>query len=341
MKCAISALLLTSAFIIQPSALPASPAARPVEALRSISALPPHIAGTFRDIAACHTSPDGDYIVFDRAAHAASLVPQNGKPREIVQIGVEPGRILRPMAFDSAPDGTFVIADAPFQTERVQIFFYRGGPAGGFTLPGRSTPRIALGNDVLSGVGSLDYTGKTVLVSQPESGALVMEYGLDGKSLRSFGDLRATGWEQEKDLHLALNAGLPLAIKGGGFYFVFMGGVPSFRKYDAAGKLVFERHIEGIELDQHLQALPKVWPRRKTGDGEFPIVPPTVRTAAVDNDGNLWLSLVMPYTYVYDTAGDKIRTVQFHGAGVLSPTNLHFTAQGQVLAAPGCFAFKP
>ena len=42
---------------------------------------------------------------------------------------------------------------------------------GGFTLPGSSVPRVALGDLVLSGIGSLDYTGKTVLISQPDSGA--------------------------------------------------------------------------------------------------------------------------------------------------------------------------
>ena len=31
-----------------------------------------------------------------------------------------------------------------------------------------------------------------------------------------------------------------------------------------------------------------------------PLVPAMIRTAAVDPDGNLWISLVAPYTYVYD-----------------------------------------
>ena len=46
-----------------------------------------------------------------------------------------------------------------------------------------------------------------------------------------------------------MNVGLPLGAPGGGFYFVFMAGVPMFRKYDAHGRLLFERHIEGPELD--------------------------------------------------------------------------------------------
>ena len=35
--------------------------------------------------------------------------------------------------------------------------------------------------------------------------------------------------------------------------------------------------------------------------------PLMVRTAGVDREGNLWISLVAPYTYVYDPAGDRRR----------------------------------
>src|SRR5687768_85994 len=314
--------------------------ALPVETLRAVASMPAHIAGTFNDVAACHTTPDGEYLVFDRRAHSVYRVPPKGPSRQIIQIGVEPGRLLLPLAFDSAPDGTFVIADAPQGTERVQIFFYLGGAAGGFTLPTRTVPQVALGDLVLSGVGSLDYTGKTVLVSHPSSGALVTEYGLDGKVLRTFGELRATGHEQDRELHLALNAGMTIALPGGnGFYFVFLSGVPAFRKYDAAGKMLFERHIEGPELDEHIQSLPSQWPRRKTSVGEFPIVPPSIRTAAVDADGSLWLSLVTPQTYVYDASGDQRRTIRFQAAGIIAPSSLHFTKDRRLLVSPGCYTF--
>lgn len=314
----------------------------PVETLRAVAALPAHVAGTFRNIAACHLTPDGDYLVFDRGSHSVWLVPRNESAREIVQIGVEAGRLLRPLAFDSSSDGTFVIADAPFRSERVQIFFYRGGSVGGFTLPGRSTPRVTLGDTVLSGVGSLNYTGKTILVSQPDSAALVTEYNLEGRALRSFGDLRATGQEDSRDLHLALNSGMPLALRdGSGFYFVFLAGVPTFRKYDAAGRLVFERHIQGTQLDQHIQGLPAKWPPRRTTEGEFPIVPASIRTAAVDSEGRLWVALVTGHTYVYDRAGDKRRIVQFQAAGALSPLDLYFAGDGRLIASPGCYTFDP
>ena len=83
----------------------------------------------------------------------------------------------------------------------------------------------------------------------------------------------------------------------------------------------------------------KDWPRRRTEEGELPIVPPAVRAAAADADGNLWISLSVPYTYVYDTGGDKIRTVQFRAAGVVSPRSLYFTRDRRVLVTPGCSAF--
>lgn len=311
-----------------------------VETLRSVAALPPHVAGQFDDIAACHLSPDGDYLVFDRRAHAVFSVARGAEPRKIIEIGVEPGRVLRPLAFDSATNGTFVIADAPTGLERIQVFFYLGGTIGGFTLPGRSVPLVALGNFVLSGIGSIEYTGDRILVSQPASGALISEYAVDGKILRTFGELRRTGHEEDRDLHVALNAGIALVIPGGGYYFVFLSGVPMFRKYDAAGKLVFERHIEGTEIDRHIQSLPSDWPRRKTADGEFPIVPPSVRAAAVAPDGSLWVSLITPHTYVYDAGGDKTRAVEFRGAGVMTPTNFHFVPDGRLLVAPGCYTFR-
>jgi hypothetical protein len=122
---------------------------------------------------------------------------------------------------------------------------------------------------------------------------------------------------------------------------VFLGGRPLFRKYDADGSLLFERHIEGAELDRYLASLPTHWPRRRVADREVPFVLPAVRAAAVDPRGRLWISLSEPYTYVYDTRGDKIRTVQFAAAGTVSPNSLFFTREGRLLVTPGCYEFQP
>jgi hypothetical protein len=309
-----------------------------VEERRSVGGLPAHVAGAFDEIADCHLSPAGDYLVFDRRAHAVYSVARNADaPKKIVQIGSETGRIIRPMAFDSAADGTFVVADSPADQHRIQFFFNDGSELGGFLIPGRPVPRITLGDLVLSGLGSLKYTGAGVLISQPEIGALVTEYQLNGATRRTFGQLRQTGQEKDPVVHAALNTGLALPHPKGGYYFVFASGVPMFRRYDAAGEIVFERHIEGVEIDQYLRSVPTTWPRR--AGGELPIVPAMIRTAAVDRAGDLWISLVAPYTYVYDSRGDKRRTLQFRAAGVVAPTSFFFTHDTRVLVTPGCYAF--
>ena len=114
-----------------------------------------------------------------------------------------------------------------------------------------------------------------------------------------------------------------------------------FRKYDANGTLLFERHIEGREIDDLLAAQPTKWPTRRIEDREVPFVQPMIRTAAVDPQGQLWVSMIVPYTYVYDTHGDKARTVQFSATGVVSPTSLFFTRAGHILVTPGCYEFDP
>jgi len=281
------------------------------DVLRSTGAVPPHLTGRFRSPAGFQQSASGQYFVFDRAAHAIyGIDARQTSTWEIVRIGPEPGRIIDATAFSVEPGGSFAVADAPSNRERVQIFSATGDRLGGFTLPGLSKPRVMFGNVVLNGVGTLQFTGSAVLMSQPENGALITEYSLYGGVKRAFGRLRQTGQDDDRDVQLALNSGIPLIDPTGGFFFVFQTGEPTFQKYDANGVLLFERHIEGREIDELVGNLPTRWPRRRTSEGELPFVTPTVRTAAVDRAGNLWVTFVVPYTYVYDRDGDKIRTVQ-------------------------------
>src|SRR5439155_21508378 len=210
-------------------------------------------------------SASGQYFVFDRRAHTVYGIDEaQTSVWEIVQIGAEAGRIIDPTAFSVEPNGTFVVADAPNNRERIQIFSAAGFRLGGFALSGRLRPRVQFNNFVLNGIGSLQYTGSSILISQPETGALIAEYTLAGGVNRTFGILRATGHEDDPELHLALNSGFPLIDPQGGFLFVFQTGEPAFRKYDRGGRLVFERHIEGREIDEVIARLPTSWPRRRT-----------------------------------------------------------------------------
>jgi hypothetical protein len=59
----------------------------------------------------------------------------------------------------------------------------------------------------------------------------------------------------------------------------------------------------------------------------------------VDPAGRLWVSFVVPWTYVYDGDGEKVRAVQFSTTGVTAPTSLSFGARGRILITPGCYIF--
>jgi hypothetical protein len=316
-------------------------AVRP-DVVRSVGAIPPHLAGRFRDAAGFQQAASGQYFVFDRRSHVVfGIDEQQTSAWEIVHIGAEAGRIIDPTAFSVEPGGTFVVADAPNKQERIQIFSPVGFRIGGFTLPGRAKPRVVFEHIVVSGIGTLQYTGTSILMSQPETGALITEYQLSGGVSRTFGNLRRTGHEDDRELHLALNSGVPLVDPTGGFFFVFQTGEPVFQKYDRAGTLMFERRAQGREIDDFVGTLPARWPRRQTSEGDLPLVPPTIRSAAVDAAGNLWIAFVVPYTYVFDPDGDKVRTVQFRGAGTIAPTSLFFGGKGHLLVTPGLYEFAP
>jgi hypothetical protein len=307
------------------------------EVLTSISAVPPEIAGRFREPRAFQQSAFGQYYVFDRRGHRVYGVDEAQQSAwQIVQLGAETGNIIEPTAFSVAPDGSFVVADAPNRIDRVQAFTPVGFRIGGFTLPARTRPRITIDGLVVNGIGSIQYTGASVLLSQPESGSLMTEYTLSGATSRAFGRLRATGHEADADLHAALNSGIPL-LAPDGIYFVFQAGPPVFRKYNRDGTLMFERLVQGREIDEWVERLPTEWPRP---DGDLPFVAPTVRAAAVDRSGHLWISFAVPYTYVYDPDGDKVRTVQFRGAGIISPGSLFFGPKGRLLITPGLYEFS-
>jgi hypothetical protein len=323
-------------------AIAASLAAFDPEVIRSIGALPPEIGGRFRDPAGFQQAAAGQYFVFDRRGHTVyGIDAEQATAWKVVQIGAEAGRIIDPTAFAVAPNGTFVVADAPDRRERVQIFTPAGLRIGGFTVRQRLRPRVTIDNIGIGGIGSLQYGGTSILMSQPDLGALISEYTPAGGVNRLIGTLRRTGHEDDADLHLALNAGLPLLDPTGGFFFVFQTGEPMFRKYDQRGEFMFERRIQGREIDAVVANLATTWPPRQPADGELPFVPPTVRTAGVDRAGRLWVSLMVPYTYVFDRDGDKIRTVQFHGAGILSPASFFFSHQGHLLVTPGLYEFRP
>ncbi len=315
-----------------------SPAGAAADTLRAVGGLPAHMVGQFEAPIGFVQTSTGEYLVLDRRQHTVYGVnAAKTTMRTVLQVGFEQGRVLEPGVLTLGAEDIFAVADAPSGNERIQYFTAAGQFLGGFYLQSKVAPRIVLGPIVINGVGSMAFTGKTFLVNRPDTGALVSEYDVTGAVIRHFGTLRRTGFESDRDVHLALNIGMPLVDPTGGYFFVFQTGAPMFQKYDAQGTLMFERHIEGVELDPAIVSLPTVWPRDR--EGALPVVASLVRTAAVDHQGRLWVSLMQPTTYVYDTRGEKTRTVQFQAASLLSPASFFFTPQSHVLVTPGCYEF--
>ena len=332
-----------SALIVLGAAFGTQTTALRVETLTSVGSLPPHVVGEFEDPVQFQQSASGTYYVLDRRGQRVYTVDAARKTvTAAVKIGQEQGLVLQPFGFDLGPSGTIVVGDVPRGSQqRVQTFTGTGAWQTGFFLPGEPAAHVEVGNVVLNGIGSLRFSGERLLISHPESGGLFTEYSTAGYALRTIGALRQTGFEQERDLHIAMNAGLALPDPAGGFYFVFVTGTPMFRKYDAAGALVFERYIQGVEVDALMSTQPTRWPRRRINQREVPLVRPLIRTAAVDRTGHLWVSLALPATYVFDPQGDKVRTVQFVGAGSLGPSSLFFTTDNRLLVTPGLYEFDP
>lgn len=317
---------------------------RAIEVLRPTGALPPYIVGQMREPSAFIQTSDGKYIVFDRRAQQVYGVDANKtKLTRLVAIGPSDGQILRPDVFAYNANKTFTVVDAPGEYERVQTFYEDGTPIGRFQRwPTRAgATRFTLNSVVFRGFGAVAAAGRNLFAGGQRDGELMSEVDIDGNVVRHIGKTRATGHESDALLHHALNTGIPLVAPDGGLYFVFTTGVPMFRKYSATGELLFERHVEGPELDGTIQNLPMVWPTRKgPGGSEFPAVASTIITAAIDPRGHLWISLSAPFTYVYDTDGNKTRTLQFRGTDLMTPTSFFFTRSGRLLVTPGCYEFS-
>ena len=70
-------------------------------------------------------------------------------------------------------------------------------------------------------------------------------------------------------------------------------------------------------------------------------MPPTIRAAAVDGAGNLWVSFVAPYTYVYDRGWRQDpRACSSVAPASLRPSGLFFGVNGRLLVTPGLLTFE-
>src|SRR5687767_4438878 len=155
-----------------------------VEVLRSVGGLPAHIVSGYEEPVRFQQADNGlDFNFHPRGHTVHTVAPDRTGTRNAVAIGQEDGRVVQPNGVDIAPDGRFVVADLPRAQQRIQTFTADGTRLSGFFLPGQPAARIIIGNLMLNGAGSVQHTGETLLVSHPESGALITEYSTAGYAL--------------------------------------------------------------------------------------------------------------------------------------------------------------
>ncbi len=309
-----------------------------VDVLEPVFALPAHVFARFQQPATIVVTSTGDYLVLDRRAHTVFRLDTSGRVVTPIRgIGHEPGRVLRPMAIALSDDDILAVLDAPNNFQRLQYFAPDGMRIGGFYLPLLGTQSLVIGDQVVAGAGAMAFNGRTFWFNAPAWGALMSEIDTAGGVMRHVGQLRATGHEDNRVLHEALNTGTPVVDPTGGVFFVFQTGRPMLRKYDATGRLLFERHIEGPELDPIIARLPDRW--ATPDDGSRPLPAPLVRTAAADRSGRLWVALQTGHVYVYDPVGEKVRTLVFGGPSRDLTSSLFFTPGGRVLTGPAGYEF--
>jgi hypothetical protein len=318
------------AFCLVPLALYGqAPSPGRVDVLNSVGGLPADVVGRFREPMGFARVPNGPYYVFDRRGHSVHTVDSHDpKVRTLVEIGEEGRPLTRARSTGHRrPPGS------PTRRRASACRCSALPASGGFTRPGRIAARVAR----VAGVERRwqpRLHRQVHLLSEPDTGWLLTEYTNQGAPIRSMGRLRPTGHEADGEVHLALNAGLALPEPSGGFFFVFLAGAPAIRKYSASGALLFERAIQGRELDGLLAACPS-----GGRAGRWAIVAPLAAcrpTAAVDPEGRLWVSFVL--LTPTSTTKEKLRTIQFRPPASSPPAAWRFLRRSRAVT-PGCYEF--
>lgn len=185
-------------------------------------------------------SHQGLYVVSERTRNSVLVIDGQSSVRKVIGgIGSGPGRLFRPGQLDVASDGVIYVQDGG--NDRIQSFDFEGRFLGGF----QTTQYMGFA----AGAGGEVYLG------QPERGALVTVYSREGRVLRSFGKTKrlsevygaeyAARDEQFRD---AINR-VRLTVDEDGSILVSFALAPILQKYTRQGELVFERQLEGPELD--------------------------------------------------------------------------------------------
>ena len=238
----------------------------------------------------------GKYLLTDVKRNRVLIVKDNMEvEREFGRIGSGPGQLLHPGYIDVARDGTIYVNDGG--NERIVKFTSAGAYLGEFQVASYEGMAVGAENELFLG--------------QPQEDNLVTVYSSSGKKLRSFGQLKkfseiygAAFADNDALYKTALNQVRLSTDKDGNLYVSFM-LIPLIQKYSPQGKLLFERKLEGPEIDQLMEKIQKrkyITGNRDGAEGRIIALDPVIEPAT----GNILVPLVDGSIYVADRDGNKL-----------------------------------
>jgi len=270
----------------------------------------------------------GSYVVLDGANHRVVFLNSEMQvERQIGKIGQALGELYYPNDLAVDKDGYIYVRDS--MNRRYEVFEWNGKPLGQFP----NYPEA-------HGLG-VNSRGE-VLVGQPQKGKLVSLYDRAGRPLRSFGELRKLSEfygsgvaDLDAQYKYAINR-VKIAVDRQDNAYVAFIGAPVFQKYDAEGRLLFEKKISGNEAASVIsgfQTQRKSPVRRGIDDVPTPHI--ITGLAVNDADGTIYISFQWNrgWIYVANARGDGIAILECPQRDMLLQ-DISLSEDGKTLLAP-------
>jgi hypothetical protein len=265
----------------------------------------------------------GLYVASDRARNSIVVLDEGARIQtEIGGIGSAPGKVFRPGYLDVADDGAIYVQDGG--NERIQSFDIAGRYLGGF--------------DASPYMGFAAGTGGEVYLGQPEKGKLVSVYSREGKLLRSFGALKTfaevygADYAQKNETYRTAINRVRLTTDGEGNILVSFMLAPIIQKYTRRGELVFEKRLEGPEVERLAEMV-----ANDSGESYFTMsmdgFPERVMAleATALPGGEINVLLTDGSVYVADAEGRRLRVLRPQAAEGFTPDMTGASPGGELL----------
>ncbi len=258
------------------------------------------------------------YYVSDRKRHSVIVFNERFEiQREIGGIGSAPGRLFRPGYIEVSDDGIIYVQDGG--NERIQSFTLDGTHLGTFS----TEPYM----------GFAAGTRGEIYLGQPEKGALISVHSREGKLLRSFGKLKDYSdfygeafRDRNEEFSNAINRVRLSVDRDGNILASFM-LIPLIQKYTRDGELVFERRLEGPEIDALTQS-----PSGRLTMSMDGFVGEIIALEAIPlPNGEIGVVLTDRSIYVADQSGQRLRVLRPSVETNFTPEMTGVTPAGEVL----------